>query len=109
MGYSQVFTYVYLGVLTTHAARITDGIVNFHTPLDNTSFFERTMIEEIEEENKDDRDALRLDSKEYDTIASLVSPISPVAPVAVQAYRYTPFQYHTLAQDSSLRLCVFRV
>ncbi len=109
MAYSQIFTYVYLGVISSPSARIADGVVGIHAPLDNSNILDNAIIEETTEENKDDREALHINFRGYNDIALLFSSIDRVEPRSFQPYRFTPFQYHTLATDAYIRFRVFKV
>src|SRR5882724_4376100 len=51
MGYSQIFTYVFLGVISTPSARIADGAIRIHAPFNNASIFDSAIIEEMNEED----------------------------------------------------------
>ncbi len=109
MGYSQIFTYVYLGVISTPSTGITDGIVQIHAPLHNTKLFENTLIEEVDEEIKYDREAVYTYSMAYNSVASLCLSIIGPQPLTVRTYRFSLFQYLSHSADSYIRFCVFRV
>ena len=109
MGYSQIFTYVFLGVISTPSASIADGIECVHAPLVNTNIFDNAIIEEIGETNRNDRDVLHLHGKGYDSVASLFLPISCVETGNNQAFEVNPFSFHSHAGDSYIRFRAFRL
>ncbi|HRI80493.1 MAG TPA: hypothetical protein PLR06_13250 [Cyclobacteriaceae bacterium] len=108
MGYSQIFTYVYLGVSATPTARIAEGAKHYTAPLTNASIFDNAMIEEIEE-NKDDRDPLNIHSRILDSVHALFMPFNLAKSFQVRASRFSPFEYSTLSGDSCIRFRVFRL
>ena len=107
MGYSQIFTYVYLGVISTPTARIADGIERIHTPLASSSIFDYAIIEESEE-NKDDRDPLNFQTRAYD-IASFFLPTSRAESFSCHTHLSNPCQSLAIAGDSYIRFRVFRL
>ena len=110
MGYSQIFTYVFLGVISTPSASIADGIVRIHTSQKTSGILENAIIEEIGEENKNDREVPHINSKEHNNcVASLFLAINYTESLAVRAYRFSPFQYLIRSTDSYIRFRAFRV
>ena len=108
MGYSQLFTYAYLGAHFGHSARIADGIGRFQPPLVNTHIFDNAIIEEIEE-SKTDRDALNIQAKAHDNVASLFLPILRGEYFIGQSFQFNQSYHHTLPGDASIRFRVFRL
>ena len=108
MGYSQIFTYVYLGAVSTPAARIADGIEEVHKPLNNSTIFDNAVIQEIEE-NKNERDQLNIHNKAYDNIASLFMPIGLVDQFNGHVHITKSHQHFALPGNDYIRLRVFRL